>query len=302
MENQKTPQRIKAIYQMLFQMATGNLTFRIPESGEKDELENIAKELNKIAEDLQKINLASGYFIPYYPYQNLIQLTFVLDNDFVLLSFNNEVPLILKYKPDSIVNTDFGKLIAQQSKDLWNGILDELDKNSNYNTTLQLIFITGDNHLMPSFCTVSKLLYSDEIIVSSISTILEDMCDINDRLSGSKIRRQNEVTAVQNLYDYVLSHLDEPLPSLHSLAQMFAVEEHILKNGFRTFFKTSIYNFYQEERLKRAHLMIQQTSVSLKEIAYLNGFRVYLNFYKAFKKRFGYKPSAISRPEEDFQP
>jgi AraC-like DNA-binding protein len=212
------------------------------------------------------------------------------------------VPLTLKYKPDTIVNTDFAKLIAQQSKDLWNGILDELDKNSNYNTTLQLILITGDNHLLPSFCTVSRLLYSDEIIVSSVSTLLQEMRDINDRLSGSKIRKHNEVTAVHNLHDYILSHLDEPLPTLHHLAQMFAVEEHILKNGFRTFFKTSVYNFYQEERLKRAHVMIRQTSVSLKEIAYLNGFKGYLNFYKAFKKRFGYKPSDISRPEEDLQP
>jgi transcriptional regulator GlxA family with amidase domain len=83
---------------------------------------------------------------------------------------------------------------------------------------------------------------------------------------------------------------------------MFAIEEHILKNGFRTFFKTSVYNFYQEERLKRANLMIRQTAVSLKEIAYLNGFKGYLNFYKAFKKRFGYKPSDLSRPEEDLLP
>jgi AraC-like DNA-binding protein len=301
MSDQFNQVRIKRIYQMLFEMANGNMTFRIQDNS-NDELKNIAVALNKIAEDLQKISLASGCISTYYSYQNLIQLTFVLDNDFVLLSFNNEVPHTLKYKPDTIINTDFGKLIAQQSKDLWKGILDELDKNSNDNTTLQLILITGDNQLLPSFCTVSRLLYSDEIIVSSVSTLLEEMRDINDRLSGSKIRKHNEVTAVQNLHDYILSHLDEPLPTLHSLAQMFAIEEHILKNGFRTFFKTSVYNFYQEERLKRANLMIRQTAVSLKEIAYLNGFKGYLNFYKAFKKRFGYKPSDLSRPEEDLLP
>lgn len=298
MENQKALKHIKAIYQMLFEMAAGNMTFRIQDHS-NDELKNIAATLNKVAEDLQKISLASGYISANYPYQNLIQLTFVLNNDFVLVSFNNEVPLILKYKPDTIVNTDFEKLIAQQSKDLWNGIRVEVNQNSNYGSTLQLIFITGDNRLMPSFCTISRLLYSDEIIVSSISTTLEEMRDINDRLSGPKIRKQNEVTAVKSLHDYILSHLDEPLPTLHTLSRMFAVEEHILKNGFKAFFKTSVYNFYQEERLKRANLMIQQTSVSLKEIAYLNGFKGYLNFYKAFKKRFGYKPSDISRPEEE---
>ena len=300
MENQKTLHRIKAIYQMLFEMATGNMTFRIQDNS-NDELKNIAATLNKIAEDLRKISLASGYSSTNL-YQKQIQLTFVLDNDFVLLSFNNEVPLILKYKPDTIVNISFEKLIAQQSKALWNGIREEVNQNSNYSGTIQLIFVTGDNHLMPSFCTVSRLLYSDEIMVSSVSTILEEMRDMNERLSGSKIRKHNEVTAVQNLHDYILNHLDEPLPTLHSLARMFAVEEHILKNGFKTFFETSVYNFYQEERLKRANLMIQQTSISLKEIAYLNGFNGYLNFYKAFKKRFGYKPSDIARPTEDPQP
>ncbi|WP_188050780.1 helix-turn-helix domain-containing protein [Flavobacterium sp. GP15] len=285
---------------MLFEMATGNMTFRIHDNS-NDELKNTAEALNKIAEELQKINAESEYITACYQYHNLIQLTFVLDNDFVLLSFNNEVPLTLKYNPDTIVNTDFGKLIAQQSKDIWKGILDELNKNSNYNTSLQLILITGDNHLLPSFCTVSRLLYSDEIIVSSVSTMLEEMRNINESVSGSKIRKHTEVTAVQNLHDYILIHLDEPLPTLHHLARMFAIEEHILKNGFRTFFKTSVYSFYQEERLKRANLMIQQTSVSLKEIAYLNGFKGYLNFYKAFKKRFGYKPSDLSRPEEGLQ-
>lgn len=301
MSEQFNQDRIKRIYKMLFEMATGNMTFRIQDNS-NDELKNTAEALNKIAEELQKINKESGYITACYQYHNLIQLTFVLDNNFVLLSFNNEVALTLKYNPDTIINTDFGKLISQQSKDIWNGILDELNKNSYYITTLQLIFITGDNHLLPSFCTISRLLYSDEIIVSSVSTLLEDMRNINDRLSGSKIRRQNEVTAVQKLHDYILSHLDEPLPTLHYLAQMFAIEEHILKNGFRTVFKTSVYNFYQEERLKRANLMIRQTSVSLKEIAYLNGFKGYLNFYKAFKKRFGYKPSDLSRPEEDLLP
>ncbi|KVV16035.1 hypothetical protein [Flavobacterium sp. TAB 87] len=127
MSEQFNQDRIKRIYQMLFEMATGNMTFRIHDNS-NDELKNNAEALNKIAEELQKINAESGYITACYQYHNLIQLTFVLDNDFVLLSFNNEVPLTLKYNPDTIVNTDFGKLIAQQSKDIWNGILDELNK------------------------------------------------------------------------------------------------------------------------------------------------------------------------------
>jgi transcriptional regulator GlxA family with amidase domain len=76
---------------------------------------------------------------------------------------------------------------------------------------------------------------------------------------------------------------------------LFDTNVYKLKQGFREFFKTSIYNFYHEERLKRAHLMIQQTKIPLKEIALMNGFNTYLNFYKAFRKRYQYSPSEVER-------
>lgn len=41
--------------------------------------------------------------------------------------------------------------------------------------------------------------------------------------------------------------------------------------------------------------MIQQTKIPLKGIAIMNGFNTYLNFYKAFKKRFKYAPSDVER-------
>jgi transcriptional regulator GlxA family with amidase domain len=107
--------------------------------------------------------------------------------------------------------------------------------------------------------------------------------------------KQSEAVIMQNLYDYILNHLEQPLPTLKELAILFDSNEYKLKLGFREFFKTSIYNFYHEERLKRAHLMIQQTMIPLKEIAIMNGFNTYLNFYKAFKKRFKYAPSEVAR-------
>lgn len=100
---------------------------------------------------------------------------------------------------------------------------------------------------------------------------------------------------MQNHYDYILNHLEQPLPTLKELAVKFDSNEYKLKFGFREFFKTSIYSFYHEERLKRAHLMIQQTKIPLKEIAIINGFNTYLYFYKAFKKRFEYAPSEVDR-------
>lgn len=76
---------------------------------------------------------------------------------------------------------------------------------------------------------------------------------------------------------------------------MFGTNEFKLKNGFKHFFKTSIYQFYNDERLKRAEMMIQQTTMPLKHVAFMSGFSTYPNFSKAFKKRYGYAPNEVKR-------
>ncbi|MFV7235354.1 helix-turn-helix domain-containing protein [Flavobacterium sp. ZB4R12] len=295
MENQKTQQRIKAIYQMLFEMATGNLSFRILKTDQNDEVGKLSEVLNNLAREMHDIILQSGYVNPHYSYQNLVQTTFILDDKFIISSFNAHVPEALYYKSEELLKADFGKFIAPQSFNIWNQKKMEASLDDNYHSTVQLIFITANNKLLPSFCTISRLRYSDKIVISSITTILQEL--LSDASHSIKIatEKQSEAVVMQNLYDYILNHLEEPLPTLKELSVLFDTNEYKLKLGFREFFKTSIYNFYHEERLKRAHLMIRQTKIPLKEIAIMNGFNTYLNFYKAFKKRFKYAPSEVDR-------
>lgn len=295
MENQKTQQRIKAIYQMLFEMATGNLTFRIINTNQNDEVGKLSEMLNTFAGEMHDLIVKSGYINPHYSYQNVVQTTFILDDKFIVRSFNTPVPEALYYKTQELFKVDFGKFIAPQSSSIWNKEKLEASLDGNYHSTVPLIFITGNNKLLPSFCTISRLHHSDKIVISSITTLLQEL--LPDASHSIKIGtdKHSETVLMQNLYDYILNHLEEPLPTLKELSVLFDTNEYKLKNGFREFFKTSIYNFYHEERLKRAHLMIQQTKIPLKEIAIMNGFNTYLNFYKAFRKRFNYAPSQVDR-------
>jgi transcriptional regulator GlxA family with amidase domain len=105
---------------------------------------------------------------------------------------------------------------------------------------------------------------------------------------------------IQKVQDYILNHLEEPLPSTKELSKMFGTNEFTLKENFRNLLKTSIYQFYNEERLKKAHFLIQQTALPLKDIAFMCGFNDYTNFFKAFKKRYHYTPSDLNhlRPKE----
>ncbi|MFE3867053.1 helix-turn-helix domain-containing protein [Flavobacterium sp. LS2P90] len=299
MDMQQNQQRIKAIYQMLFEMATGNLSFRIIKTDQNDEVGKLSEMLNNLAGKMHDIILQSGYVNPHYSYQNLVQTSFILEDNFIISNFNAHVPEALNYESEELFQVDFGKFIAPQSFGIWNQKKMEASLDDNYHSTVQLILITGNNKLLPTFCTISRLRYSDKIIVNSITTILQELLSDAKYVIKINPEKQSEAMIMQNLYDYILNHLEQPLPTLKELAVLFDSNEYKLKLGFREFFKTSIYNFYHEERLKRAHLMIEQTKIPLKEIAIMNGFNTYLNFYKAFKKRFKYAPSEVVRGPND---
>lgn len=102
---------------------------------------------------------------------------------------------------------------------------------------------------------------------------------------------------VQRVLDYIHTHLEEPLPSTKALSKMFGTNEFTLKANFRKVVKTSIYQFYNNKRLEKAHLLIEKTPLPLKNIALLCGFKNYTIFYKAFKKKYSYKPSEVPRNE-----
>jgi len=97
MHNQSNQERIRNLYQMLFEMATGNLSFRIQKSQQDDQLDELANILNSLALAMQTSLKECGYVNPHYTYQSLVQSTFVLDNDYAIKSFSTNVSTLLSY-------------------------------------------------------------------------------------------------------------------------------------------------------------------------------------------------------------
>lgn len=169
MENQKTQQRIKAIYQMLFEMSTGNLAFRIIITDQNDDVDKLSEMLNNLAGHMHDVLLKSGYVNPHYSYENLVQTTFILDENFIISNFNAHVPEALYYESKELFKADFGKFIAPQSFNIWNQKKKEASLDDNYHSTIHLILITGNNKLLPTYCTISRLRYSNKIIVDMLT-------------------------------------------------------------------------------------------------------------------------------------
>lgn len=135
-------------------------------------------------------------------------------------------------------------------------------------------------------------------LLNQLAEKLEELNYYNPYLSSkTDLASSDEASlhVVQKVLDYIQNNLEEPLPSTKKLARMFGTNEFALKDNFRKLQKTSIYQFYNDERLKKAHLLIEETALPFKDIALSCGFSDYPNFLKAFKKKYHYSPSRVIR-------
>lgn len=133
-------------------------------------------------------------------------------------------------------------------------------------------------------------------LLNELAAKLQEANYVNPYIISDKPKEVTEpAQLIQKVQEYILNHLDENLPSTKALAQMFGTNEFTLKQNFRTLFKTSVYQYYNDERLKKARLLIERTAIPLANIALVSGFNNYTNFYKAFKKKYNQSPSDLVR-------
>lgn len=295
MDPQLNQQRIVTMHQMLFEMARGNFNGRIPLSSEDDELETLVVLINMVAEEMKESIFHAGYVNPHSTYRFVTQTNLVLDSLFFIKSFNSTLLSVLGYEDSDLLGCPLEAFLTSDSSNKLAFVKEAFKVNSLEQTTIPLHFLTKDQLIFPVDCSIAKLFNSDEIILSFVVSMSQNSIDLknDEEIEKQPNSRKADALLIQKVYDYILAHLEEPLPSLKELSRYFGTNEYKLKDGFKHFFKTSIYKFYTVERLKRSYLMIQQTTIPLKNIATMNGFTDYPNFSKSFKKQFGISPNEV---------
>lgn len=196
-----------------------------------------------------------------------------------------------------LLGANFASILEKESRPVWQETKDLLLQNSPYPATLLLRFATTKSLQVPSICNVFRLSNKKQIGVSILKAVLkkkqEKLTDIP--LVTSAVHRKEDTLLIQRVYAYVLAHKHRSLPPLKELARIFGTNEFKLKIGFKLLFKTTIYQLHTSARFKRAHLLIENTSLPLKKIAFMIGYLSYPSFSRAFKNYYGYNPKSIYR-------
>ncbi|SHM05012.1 helix-turn-helix domain-containing protein [Flavobacterium saccharophilum] len=295
-------QRMVSMHKMLFEMARGNFNNHIPLSSYDDEIETLVVLVNMVAEELKESAFHSGFVNPYITHRMATLAIFILDENNRIKNVNQGALEILGFDAKNMIDRPIHDFLKIEDEEI--SKISDVERNAIKERLLSgeiitLNFITFKKLTVSAQCSVSRLSEGSFIALSFVAPFLQ-VNETSTEPFGIKLGRHHNLTKtdarlVQRVYDYILANLAEPLPSIKDLARQFGTNDFKLKDGFRYFFHTSIYQFYTEERLKRAYLMIEQTDIPLKNISFMNGFNSYPNFSKSFKKRFGFSPKELAR-------
>jgi AraC-like DNA-binding protein len=150
--------------------------------------------------------------------------------------------------------------------------------NHRYSDTLENIFVNAQTQIL--------LLYTLE----SVSSIRED------EVPACKfLMHQDDREKIIKAREVLLEHIGDPI-TIKELSRKAAINECYLKKGFKVMFGTTIFDFYQEQRMEHARYLLYEKGMSVSEVSAQLGYSSISHFSTAFKKHTGLKPCELLSP------
>lgn len=136
---------------------------------------------------------------------------------------------------------------------------------------------------------------------SELATIVADMC-LHTRSDDRGVSQRSARAAVIGsrnsrliaAIDYMSAHIEEPV-EIAGLARHVGLSRRQLERLFRRYIGVTPAQFYLDLRVTRAHALLNETNMSVAEIAAATGFASSSQLSLRFRKRFAKSPSAYRR-------
>lgn len=149
--------------------------------------------------------------------------------------------------------------------------------NNTYTGSLENIFVNAQTHLL--------LLYSLDCMLGE-----KEIDVVNCKFLANEADREKIIKAREIL----LQQIGEPI-TIRELSRKVAINECYLKKGFKELFGTTVFDFYQSQRMEHAKYLLYEKGLSVTEVSMMLGYSSISHFSTAFKKHTGLKPCELLR-------
>ncbi len=178
--------------------------------------------------------------------------------------------------PDDIVRfkhtSSFSRIITLCSR--IRSLLDTM-LNHSYEGSMENIFVNAQMQML--------LLYSLECMVGEREEMVFSCKFLANDSDREKIEKAREV---------LLQHIGEPI-TIKELSRKVAINECYLKKGFKEMYGTTVFDFYQVQRMEHARYLLYEKGLSVTEVSLMLGYSSISHFSTAFKKHTGIKPCEL---------
>jgi AraC family transcriptional regulator len=146
--------------------------------------------------------------------------------------------------------------------------------NHSYTDSFENIYINAQTQML--------LLYSMECMVG----------EKEESFSCKFLANEADRDKISMAREILLKHISEPL-TIKELSRKVAINECYLKKGFKEMYGTTIFDFFQSQRMEHAKYLLYEKGLSVTDVSLLLGYSSISHFSTAFKKHTGLKPCEL---------
>lgn len=154
------------------------------------------------------------------------------------------------------------------------GILESLLSHS-YKGAMENIFVNAQGQML--------LLFSLDCMVGEKETDTFQCKFLANEADREKIIKAREI---------LLQNIGNPI-TIKDLSRKVAINECYLKKGFKELFGTTVFEYFQNQRMEHARYLLYDKGLSVTEVSMLLGYSSISHFSTAFKKHTGLKPCEL---------
>lgn len=188
------------------------------------------------------------------------------------LSENEKTDAVLNFKH----STSFYKVlqVCHKTRTILDSIL-----SSEYDGIKENIYVNAQSQML--------LLYSLECINEE-----EKKEPVVETFTCKFLANETDREKIYKARDVLLQHIGEPI-TIKELSRKVAINECYLKKGFKELFGTTVFDFYQTQRMEHARYLLYEKGLSVTEVSIMLGYSSISHFSTAFKKHTGIKPCEL---------
>lgn len=317
MDRPENKKRLESIFAQLVKISNGNFSYQIDRSDKNDVLEALAFLTNSASEEIKDAFRHQAFINLPNSYHFVVQLFFEVNESGQITQTNPEVEKLLGYGPKTLHNTPFAGLLHKDAKKSWKKVWKALQRTPDLEMTLDLSFIEKSGLEFPAHCQIIGLPGNQKSIGRVIVTAF-DMVNkqaIKEKQVKRKLERRLQslqrpshkteedmsvllpcdMDNLRNAKQYIMDHLDKPLPSIKTLAHLAGTNEYKFKKGFKELIGMTPFQYQKHMRLRRAYVLIENSNKTISAIAKIVGFKKGNHLAREFKKRYGFSPTALRR-------